>query len=77
MESTLTTKGQITLPKALRSALHLKSGDKVIFEILEDGVYVLKPKTRDVRVLKGSISYKGKPQSIENMQVAITQNLAQ
>ena len=76
MESTLTTKGQITLPKALRAALHLKSGDKVIFEILEDGAYVLKPKTLDVRVLKGCISYKGKSQSIEDMQIAITQNTA-
>ncbi len=76
MESTLTTKGQITLPKALRAALHLKSGDKVIFETLEDGTYILKPKTLDVRTLKGSISYKGKPLSIEDMQDAVAKNAA-
>lgn len=77
MESTLTTKGQITLPKALRSALHLKSGDKVIFEFLEDGAYVIKPKTLDVRDLKGLISYDGEPKSIEDMQKAIVANADQ
>ncbi len=75
MESTLTTKGQITLPKALRAALHLKSGDKIIFEVLENGGYILKPKTQDVRVLKGCISYKGMPKSIEDMQGAITETV--
>lgn len=59
MESTLTTKGQITLPKALRVALHLKSGDKIIFEMLEDGAFILKSKISDVRILKGCVSYKG------------------
>ena len=73
MESTLTTKGQITLPKALRVALHLKFGDKIVFEVLENGGYILKPKTRNVRVLKGCIAYKGKPKSIEDMQNAITE----
>ena len=74
MESTLTTKGQITLPKAVRTALHLKTGDKVIFEILEDGTYILKPKTVDVRVLKGLVSYTGKRKSLDDMQHAITAN---
>ncbi len=72
MESTLTTKGQITLPKALRAALQLKTGDKVIFEMLKDGVFVLKPKTLDVRVLKGCISYNGPPKTIEDIQNAIS-----
>ncbi len=74
MESTLTTKGQITLPKAIRIALQLKSGDKIIFEILEDGTYALKPKTLDVSVLKGCIAYKDRPVSIDEMQDAITKN---
>ncbi|MCF6221732.1 MAG: AbrB/MazE/SpoVT family DNA-binding domain-containing protein [Robiginitomaculum sp.] len=76
MESTLTTKGQITLPKALRDALHLKTGDKVIFEPLESGGYVLKSRTLDVRTLKGFGSYKGAKKSITDMQDAITQNAA-
>lgn len=45
MEVTLTTKGQITLPKALRDALHLKTGDKIIFEEQNNGSYLLKART--------------------------------
>lgn len=74
MESTLTTKGQITLPKALRDALHLKTGDKVVFEPLENGGYVLKSRTMDVRTLKGFGSYKGSRKSIAEMQDAIIKN---
>ncbi|MDA4123544.1 MAG: AbrB/MazE/SpoVT family DNA-binding domain-containing protein [Thaumarchaeota archaeon] len=32
----VTSKGQITIPKEVRDKLHLKSGDKVLFSI-EDG----------------------------------------
>lgn len=74
MESTITTKGQITLPKALRSALHLKSGDKIIFEELEEGGFVLKPKTLDVQALKGCVSYNGASKSLEDMEQAISKN---
>ena len=31
--STLTSKGQATIPAEIRQALHLKAGDKIIFEI--------------------------------------------
>ena len=41
MESTITAKGQVTLPKASRDALHLKAGDKVLFEERSDGAYEL------------------------------------
>jgi AbrB family looped-hinge helix DNA binding protein len=71
MESTITTKGQITLPKHVRINLHLKTGDKVIFEEQPDGGYVIRPKTRDVRSLKGCVSYAGAPLSIEEMSAAI------
>ena len=74
MESTITTKGQITLPKALRNILHLKSGDKVIFEEQEDGNFTLMPKTLDVSILKGCISFKDTAKSIEDMDNAISEN---
>jgi antitoxin PrlF len=37
MPATVTTKGQITIPKAVREALGVKPGSKVEFEALEDG----------------------------------------
>ena len=74
MESTLTTKGQLTLPKAIRNSLNLKSGDKVIFEENEDGTYTLRFKTSDVNILKGSLSYSGPKVTIEDMQKAIEES---
>jgi antitoxin PrlF len=74
MESTITTKGQVTLPKALRSALHLKTGDKVIFEELEEGGFILKPKTLDVQALKGILQYSGPIATLEDMEHAISEN---
>lgn len=75
MESTITTKGQITLPKGLRDALHLKTGDKVIFEEQEKGGFLIRPKTLDVRVLKGCFQYSGPAATLEDMQNAIEKNV--
>ncbi|ELR98762.1 AbrB/MazE/SpoVT family DNA-binding domain-containing protein [Gloeocapsa sp. PCC 73106] len=71
MEATVTTKGQITLPKALREAMHLKTGDKVLFEPLEDGTYVIKPRATDIKSLKGCVGYQGKPKTLEEIDAAI------
>lgn len=40
--TTMTSKGQVTIPKEIRKTLGLKPGDRVIFEKEENGV-VLKP----------------------------------
>jgi antitoxin PrlF len=40
--STITAKGQTTIPKAVRDALGLNSGDRISFEIGANGVSVIK-----------------------------------
>lgn len=45
MKATLTTKGQLTLPKAVRQALGLKAGDEFLVSI-EEGRIVLRPRPR-------------------------------
>ena len=42
----ITTKGQITIPKEIRTSLDLKEGDKVIFAI-EDGQATIKKASRE------------------------------
>jgi len=74
MEATLTVKGQVTLPKDLRDGLHLKTGDKIVFEEFGEGAYILRPKTLDVKTLKGCISYKGSPKSLDDMERAVVEN---
>jgi AbrB family looped-hinge helix DNA binding protein len=41
VRSKMTSKGQVTLPKSLRTALSLREGDNVLFSIEENGRAVL------------------------------------
>ena len=41
-QSTITSKGQTTLPAPIRRALHLKAGDKIQYEI-QEGSVVIRP----------------------------------
>ena len=45
MHSTITVKGQVTIPKAMRQYLRLAPGDEVAFAFLEDGGIRLSPAT--------------------------------
>ncbi len=66
--TTLTSKGQVTVPREIRDRLGLKSGDKMAFTLLSDGTVVMRPKTRRLADLAGSLSRPGQPKvSIEDM----------
>ncbi len=70
--ATLTSKGQLTLPKQVRDLLHLGPGDRLDFLIKDDGTVVLRPATLDVRALKGILHRKGmRVVSVEEMNAAI------
>lgn len=62
--ATLTSKGQITVPKDVRERLGLKSGDRVKFEFEGDSVRLRVEKGRSLEELKGSLpatrEYTGK-----------------
>ncbi len=64
--STITSKGQITLPKSVRDRLRLGSGDRVEFVQTATG-FELRPATRDIRLLKGLLPKPARPVSIEAM----------
>ena len=51
--ATMTTKGQVTIPKEIREHLKIETGDRLSFVVQEDGSVVVKPITRDVRELGG------------------------
>ncbi len=70
--ATLTSKGQLTLPKAIRDLLRLGAGDRVDFIVKDDGTVVLRPATVGVRELKGLLHRKGfAPLSVERMNAII------
>jgi antitoxin PrlF len=60
-QATLTTKGQVTIPKAVRDHLRLDTGARVDFIIEDDGTVVLRPLTRHVRELAGLLHRPGQP----------------
>ena len=67
--STLTTKGQTTIPKQVRDHLKLQSGDQIDFVIQPDGSVVVRPATLHVKELKGILHrnrMKGLPVSAMN-----------
>ncbi|MEG4641485.1 type II toxin-antitoxin system PrlF family antitoxin [Paracoccus sp. APAP_BH8] len=70
-ESTVTIKGQTTLPKSVRQALGLGPGDRLRYVILDDGQVRLM-RTRPVAQLAGMLRREGRrPVSLEEMEQAI------
>ena len=49
--STLTSKGQTTIPREIREAAGLQAGDRLHFTALQDGTIILRVKNRSVRDL--------------------------
>ena len=50
----LTSKGQVTLPKAVRDALGLQEGDQIVFRV--EGRRAVLARTTDLLDLAGSVS---------------------
>ena len=74
--ATLTNKGQVTIPKAIRTSLGLHSGDKLEFFITETGEALLIPVTKKVDEVFGILHKPGrKSVSIEEMDAAINQKM--
>ena len=78
-EATLTSKGQVTLPKEIRDALGLKAGDRLLFVLRPDGSLAVHPKTRSVRSLYGILGRppKGRHLKVEDMDDAIADAVAE
>jgi antitoxin PrlF len=69
--ASLTSKGQVTIPKVIRERLKVKTGDRLDFVIEGDRV-VLRPGTRDLGSLRGILHRPGrKAISLERMDAAI------
>lgn len=73
MLATLTSKGQVTIPKQARDSLNLDTGDRVEFIIDDDGRLFILPVTRSVKTLKGMLPKPISPISLEAMDDAIAE----
>ena len=75
LTTTVSTKGQVILPKAIRQRKHWEPGTRLVVEDTPEGVLlkaapVFTP-TRPEDVA-GMLAYRGRPQTIEEMDSAIT-----
>lgn len=74
-ESTVTTKGQTTLPKDVRKALGLKPGDKLRYILLDGEVRILR--ARPILELHGALKRPGQePVTLDEMDEAIAAGAA-
>ena len=74
--ATVTSKGQITVPASVRSALHIEAGDRIEFVETVNGRFEIVAATKDVSLLKGIIK-TNKRVSIDDMNSAIKSKAAE
>ena len=66
--STVTSKGQVTIPAEIRKHLNIKEGDKLSFVIEDEGsVRVEAPRYPNVAALRGAAGSLATPKSWEEM----------
>lgn len=75
---TMTSKGQITIPKDVRENLGLKPGSALQFEQNDEGSYTLRPAATHRAIdLAGSVPWDGPPVTLEEMDEAIARGAAE
>jgi AbrB family looped-hinge helix DNA binding protein len=67
-ESTITAKGQTTVPRQVREQLGAGPGTRLVWHVLPDGRLIVRAKTHSLLSLAGSLkSPKKKPVAIDAM----------
>ena len=76
MNATVSSKGQITLPRFVREALGLKAGSTVMLELF-DGQVRLKPvPAGTARRLAGSLKRYARPGSVQSVRTHVKRKVA-
>ena len=74
--ATVTSKGQITIPKAVRNSLSLRAGDRVVFVVNGDVDAVLRPLTQSVDEVYGRLHNPAeKRRSVGDMKAAVAERM--
>jgi antitoxin PrlF len=59
--TTMSSKGQVTIPREVRERLGLQAGDKIAWSLLSNGTVVVRPKTRRLTDLVGMLTQPAQP----------------
>ncbi len=67
-ESTITAKGQTTVPADIRALVQAKPGTRLVWSVLEDGTILVRAKSQSILAMAGMFKApKGRTVSIEDM----------
>ena len=69
--ATVTSKGQVTIPAAVRASLGIDAGSRIEFVEMEKGQFMIVPAVSPIQSLKGMLRKPSTPVSIEQMNIAI------
>jgi antitoxin PrlF len=76
MQTTLTSKGQMTLPAAVRAQLGLEAGDRLLVSVMDADTIVLKrPAAAPARSLRGLLARPKKALSVGEMDLGVAEHL--
>lgn len=74
--ATLTSKGQVTIPKVVRESLHLHTGDRIAFVVHGGSEVSLTPVTRSVDEVFGRLHSPAQPhRSVREMKAAVAERI--
>jgi antitoxin PrlF len=78
LNSTVTSKGQVTIPKKIREFLNVRTSDKVIFTPVEDGKVLITARQKSAYELFGMLKHRrqAKPVSLKEMDSTIRKKRA-
>lgn len=76
LETTVTQKGQVTIPARIRSRLGLKPHDKVRFEVVGETV-IIRPAPSKVLRWYGSVTPKERPEDFRKIREEFEQGVAE
>ena len=69
--ATITSKGQVTIPKVIRDKLHLDAGQRIEFLMDSNGKVTICPVVESVKKLKGMVRKPKNAVSLDDMKAAI------
>lgn len=74
--ATMTSKGQVTIPKQVRDSLHLHTGDRIEFVLQKNSEAMMKPVTKSVDDVFGRLhTSHQKALSVDEMNEAVARRM--
>ena len=67
-ESTITVKGQTTVPADVRASMHAKPGTRLVWSVMPDGTIIVRARTKSILGMAGMLKApKGRRVKVEEM----------